>query len=49
MFIVINNIAQLNAFLEAAGITTPDEIVELLSDKNIIVSPNVANVILEAA
>lgn len=49
MFITINNLKQLFDLLEAEGISTPDEIVEMLSDKDIIVSPDVANIILEAA
>jgi len=49
MFITINNMKQLNEFLQAAGITRPEKIKSVLSDKNILVSPNVAKLILKAA
>ena len=49
MFITINNLEQLFRFLESKGITAPDEIVDLLSDNDVIVAPDVAQLILEAA
>jgi hypothetical protein len=49
MFIVINNIKELEQFLSEKGITTPSEIVEVLADKDILVSPDIAALIMEAA
>ena len=49
MFIVINNMKELNDFLKSAGIVRPDKIINVLSDKNIVVSHGVAQTLLKAA
>lgn len=49
MFIVINNLEQLTEYLDALGISAPDEIIEALADNDVIVAPDVASLILEAA
>lgn len=47
--LILNNIKQLNDFIKLTGITRPENIAKLLADKKVIVSPDVAKVILKAA
>ena len=49
MYMTIKTVSDLNKFMHEAGITKPDVVIKRLSDKNILVSPDIAKLILKAA